>query len=228
MPDRSFTPSLFTFLEDLADHNDREWFKQQKGRYVEFVQEPAVAFILEVAPGLGRISPHLRADARPVGGSLFRIQRDTRFSKDKTPYKIHTGIQFRHASGADVHAPGFYLHLQPGEVFAAAGIWRPEGEAARRIRRAIVDDPTGWKRAAHGKGFATRYVLTGDVLKRPPTGFPSDGPFADDLMRKDFIAEVKLSEKAATAPGFAREYVDLCRAAAPFMRFLCRALDLPF
>jgi uncharacterized protein (TIGR02453 family) len=228
MPDRLFTPSMFTFLQELAEHNDREWFKDHKDRYVEAVQEPAVAFILAVTPGLGRISPQIRADARPVGGSLFRIQRDTRFSKDKTPYKTHTGIHFRHASAADVHAPGFYLHLQPGEVFAAAGIWRPEGEAARRIRRAIVDDPTGWRRAAHAKAFAARYALTGDVLKRPPTGFPGDGPFAADLLRKDFIAEARLSEKAATAPGFAREYVDLCRAAAPFMRFLCGALDLPF
>jgi uncharacterized protein (TIGR02453 family) len=228
MAERSFSPELFTFLDDLAEHNDREWFKQQKERYVEFVQEPALAFILDVTPGLGRISPQIRADARPIGGSVFRIQRDTRFSKDKTPYKTHAGIQFRHASGPDVHAPGFYLHLQPGEVFAVAGIWRPEGEAARRIRRAITDDPAAWKRAAYGKAFSARYALTGDSLKRPPTGFPTDGPYESDLMRKDFLGEARLSEKAVMAPGFVQEYVRLCRASAPFMRFLCRALELPF
>ncbi len=228
MVERSFSPELFAFLDELAEHNDRDWFKSQKERFVEFVQEPAITFILDVAPGLGRVSTQIRADARPVGGSLFRIQRDTRFSKDKTPYKSHTGIQFRHAAAADVHAPGFYLHLQPGEVFAAAGIWRPDGATARRIRSAIVDDPAGWKRAAYARGFVERYALTGDTLKRPPAGFPNDGPFAPDLMRKDFIAETRLSEKAVRAPGFAREYVGLCRTAAPFMRFLCGALDLPF
>jgi uncharacterized protein (TIGR02453 family) len=228
MSERLFSRELFTFLDELAAHNEREWFKEHKQRYVEFVQEPALAFILDVTPGLRRISSQIRADALPVGGSLFRIQRDTRFSKDKTPYKTHTGIQFRHAAGADVHAPGFYLHLQPGEVFAVAGIWRPDGAAARKIRSAIVEDPAGWKRAAHGKAFAASYALTGDTLKRPPTGFPTDGPFAADLMRKDFYGEAKLSENAVTAPGFVQEYVRLCRTAAPFMRFLCRALELPF
>lgn len=226
--DPSFTPELFGFLDQLAAHNDRDWFKAQKQRYVDVVQEPAIQFVLDVAPVLRRISPHIHAEARPVGGSLFRIQRDTRFSKDKTPYKTHTGIQFRHESASDVHAPGFYLHLQPGEVFAVAGIWHPEAGTARRIRQAIDGDQAGWKRAAHGKPFAGAYRLTGDSLKRPPPGFDPGGPLIDDIKRKDFIGEAKLSEAIVTGPGFVREYGRLCCAAAPFMRFLCRALDLPF
>jgi uncharacterized protein (TIGR02453 family) len=226
--DRAFTRELFGFLDELADHNDRDWFKAHKDRYVDVVQEPAIQFVLDVAPVLRRISPHIHAEARPVGGSLFRIQRDTRFSKDKTPYKTHTGIQFRHEAASDVHAPGFYLHLQPGEVFAVAGIWHPESGTARRIRQAIADDPAGWRRAAHGKPFGGVYRLTGDSLKRPPPGFDPDDPFIEDLRRKDFIGEVQLSEDVVTAPGFVREFGRLCRAASPFMRFLCRALDLPF
>jgi uncharacterized protein (TIGR02453 family) len=74
------------------------------------------------------------ADDRPVGGSLFRIYRDVRFSKDKSPYKTHVGISFRHRNGKDVHAPGYYLHLEPGQVFAAAGIWHPDREHKRTMR----------------------------------------------------------------------------------------------
>ena len=228
MAQRSFSPAMFSFLRELAEHNDRAWFAANKGRYGHAVQEPALAFIIDAGDGLRRVSPHIRAEARSVGGSLFRIQRDTRFSKDKTPYKTHTGIHFRHEAAGDVHAPGFYLHLEPGEVFAAAGIWRPEGDVARRIRTAIADDPAGWRRAAHAKPFAGVYRLTGDSLKRPPAGFDPDDRSIEDLKRKDFIGETSLSEKAVVAPAFVQEYVRLCKAAAPFMRFLCRALDLPF
>src|SRR5918992_6326144 len=108
----SFTPDLFAFLRELAANNDREWFAANKTRYVADVQEPALAFIEDVGVRLPEVSGHFVADARTVGGSLFRIYRDTRFSKDKTPYKTHVGIQLRHESGKDVHAPGFYLHLE--------------------------------------------------------------------------------------------------------------------
>src|SRR5215831_13572407 len=103
----SFGPELFSFLTDLRANNSREWFAANKQRYEEQLLEPALAFINAFAPRLERISPHFRADARPIGGSLFRIHRDTRFSKDKSPYKTHTGIQFRHEVGKDVHAPGY-------------------------------------------------------------------------------------------------------------------------
>src|SRR5919112_754543 len=114
----SFGPELFGFLAELRAHNDRDWFAANKERYEGDVLEPALAFIEDFEPHLRAISPHLRADARRVGGSLFRIYRDTRFSKDKTPYKTTAGIYFRHEQGKDVQAPGFYLHLAPGEVFA--------------------------------------------------------------------------------------------------------------
>jgi uncharacterized protein (TIGR02453 family) len=221
------SPALFSFLRDLADHNDREWFAENKARYVEDVQEPAIAFVATFEKPLTKISPNFRADARPMGGSLFRIHRDIRFSKDKTPYKTHTGIHFRHRSAGDVHAPGFYLHLEPGAVFAAAGIWHPDGAAQGAIRDAIVDDPAGWKRATGGD-FSKTYTLTGDSLKRPPPGFDPDHPLIEILKRKDFVAETPLTEKAVTAPGFPEEYARLCRTAAPFLRFLCAAVGVPF
>src|SRR3954469_22824872 len=92
----SFSPELFAFLRDLADNNDREWFTANKARYVADVQEPGLAFVEDVGLRLGDLSRHFVADPRPTGGSLFRIYRDIRFAKDKTPYKTHAGIQFRH------------------------------------------------------------------------------------------------------------------------------------
>lgn len=147
-----FTKSTFDFLEDLAIHNDRDWFNANKSRYIETVQEPALQFITDFGPRLAKISPHFTADARTVGGSLFRIHRDTRFSKDKTPYKENTGVQFRHVAAKDAHAPGYYLHLQPGECIVGMGLWRPETAVAYAIREKIAADPAGWKRGAAHHG----------------------------------------------------------------------------
>ena len=223
----SFTPELFAFLADLRENNNREWFAANKDRYESAVLEPALDFVADFAPYLDKISPHIRADPRPSGGSLFRIYRDTRFSKDKTPYKTNVGINFRHERAKDAHAPGFYLHLSPGEVFAGGGVWHPDTAAVGRIREAIVADPDGWRRATRTGAFAKTFALGGDSLKRPPAGFDADHPFVEDLKRKDFFGWTQLTEEQATAPGFVAEYARLCRGVWPLMRFLGEALDVP-
>jgi uncharacterized protein (TIGR02453 family) len=228
MSTNSFTPALFKFLSDLAANNDRDWFNANKDRYIETVQEPALDFITDFAPRLKRISPHFAADARVQGGSLFRIYRDTRFGADKTPYKTNTGVQFRHEVAKDAHAPGFYLHLQPRECFMGVGLWRPQAATANEIRQHIVDEPGAWKRAAHGKRFTDVYALDGDSLKRPPRGFDADHALIEDLMRKDFIASARLTQKEVTSADFMDLFDARCRAAGPFMKFLCQAVDLPY
>ena len=220
--------ATFDFLEELAENNDREWFAANKSRYVADVQEPALDFIRAFAPRLATISPHFTADAKVVGGSLFRIHRDTRFSKDKTPYKLNTGMQFRHAAGKDAHAPGFYLHLQPGESFAGVGLWRPETAVAYSIRAAIDERHEDWKTAAHGTTFRSTWDLTGDSLQRPPRGYSADHPLIADLKRKDFIASCALSESEVTAEGFIDDFTDRCERASPFMRFLCEAVGVAY
>jgi uncharacterized protein (TIGR02453 family) len=223
-----FGPELFSFLEDLRANNDREWFAANKHRYEEHLLEPALAFINAFGARLEKISPHFRADARPSGGSLFRIYRDTRFSKDKTPYKTNLGIRFRHERAKDAYAPGYYLHIGPGEVFAGGGIWHPATEAARRIREAIVAEPDRWRRATRSAAFAKRLELSGDSLKRVPPWADPEHPFADDLKRKDFFGWTRLSESDVVAPGFLDEYARICRAVAPLQQLLCDALDVPY
>jgi uncharacterized protein (TIGR02453 family) len=224
----SFGPELFSFLTDLRANNDREWFAANKHRYEQDLLEPAIAFIEDFAPLLEKISPHFRADPRPSGGSLFRIYRDTRFSKDKSPYKTNLGIHFRHERAKDAHAPGYYLHIGPGEVFAGGGIWQPGTEGATRIREAIVADPSRWRKATRTGAFPKRLELGGESLKRVPPWADAEHPFADDLKRKDFFGWATLGEDDVVAPGFVDEYARICRAAAPVMQFLCDALDVQY
>ncbi len=228
MTSRYFTPKTFAFLRDLAANNDRAWFKEHQADYERYVREPALDFIGDFDLHLRKISPHFVADTRKVGGSLFRIQRDTRFAKDKTPYKENTGMQFRHEAAKDAHAPGFYLHIQPGECFMGVGLWRPETKVAYAIRARIADDPAAWRKATRGKRFTDVFTLAGDSLVRAPKGYDEDHPLIGDLKRKDFIASTRLTHGQVTSPDFLSEFADMARRGAPFMRFLCGAVGVPF
>jgi len=167
------------------------------------------------------------ADPRPVGGSIFRIHRDVRFSKDKDPYKTQAAMHFRHSVGKEMHEPGFYLHLEPGEVFAGVGMWHPDSRTLGMVRDAIATKPAGWKRIMSDDGFSAQYRLGGDSLKRPPKGYDPDLPLIEDLKRKDFIASKDFTMEDTCAPDFIDRYADACRGAAPFMEFLTRAIGLP-
>ena len=219
-----FSPALFDFLRELRAHNDREWFQRHKARYESEVRGPALRFVADVGPGLQRISKHVVADPRPVGGSLFRINRDIRFSADKSPYKTAVGMSFGHDRGRDGAAPGYYLHLEPGESFAGGGVHMPDTPTLTRVRDAIVADARGWSRIIGDPGFAPMFTATGDVLKRPPQGYDAGHPHIEHLKRKSFTWHVRFSEAQVCAPDFIERYLDACRTAAPFTRFLARAL----
>ncbi len=171
-----FTPSLFDFLEDLAANNRRDWFQANKQRYRTDVQDPLLRFVDDFEDRLASISPHMVADSRRSGGSVFRIYRDVRFSKDKTPYKTNAGVQFRHEAGRDVHGPGLYLHLEPGMVFAGAGLWRPNATTAGKIREAIVENPDRWRQIVDEPDFASTYPGRGVAETRPEGSRPPPPP----------------------------------------------------
>ena len=188
---------------------------------------PALAFISAMAEPLGEFAPEFLAVPKRSGGSLMRVYRDVRFSKDKRPYKTNLGIQFRHRLAKDVHAPGYYFHLEPGRAFLGAGCWRPAGPALRAIREFLSDNPRGWAKARDGaarQGFA----LAGESLVRPPRGFDADHPAIEDLKRKDFILMRELDPSDLTGPDAVDRIAGDCRAATPFVSYLCAALDVPF
>jgi uncharacterized protein (TIGR02453 family) len=224
MPARTayFSPALFAFLRELAAHNDRNWFQAHQPRFDADVKAPLLRFIGDFGAGLKKISPHFLADPRPLGGSMFRIYRDTRFSKDKTPYKTHVSAHYRHREGSrDVHAPGFYMHLEPGRSMGGGGLWHPDAVALKRVRDRIVGRSREW-RAVLDK----RLTIEGESLKRPPAGYDAAHPFVDDLRRKDFYTLAHFSEKQVCAPDFMDRYLEACRKASPLVAFLTKAVGL--
>lgn len=223
-----FTKATLSFLDELAANNDRAWFAANRSRYESLVREPALDFIEAMAPVLETFAPHFRADIRKVGGSLMRVFRDTRFSRDKAPYKTNIGIQFRHALGKDVHAPGFYVHIATDECFLAVGCWHPDADALGRIRDSIARKPEKWFSARGDKDFVKQWALSGDSLKRPPRGYSADHPAIEDLKRKDFIGMAPLSLAEVTGNKLVQLAHARFAAAAPLMKFLCDALEVQY
>jgi len=216
-----FDKGLFDFITELKANNDRTWFNANKARYERDVKEPFLDFISDAAGPLRKISKAIVADPRPQGGSLFRIYRDTRFSKDKTPYKTHAGAHFQ-AGGKGVHGPGYYLHLEPGECFLAGGMWMPETKALQMIRERIADKPAEWSKARGN-------IDVGEAaLKRPPRGFDADHPMIEDIKRKSFTSSVKLTNKQILADDLMSTFTDGCKQIAPLMKFLATSVGVPW
>jgi uncharacterized protein (TIGR02453 family) len=187
------------------------------------------AFIGAMAPQLSKISKNFVADPRPNGGSMFRIYRDIRFSKDKRPYKEHAACHFRHAGGKDVHAPGFYMHFAPDDVFLGGGMWMPPPDALAKIRDAIAKKPAAWKAVKNDKRFAKAFDgVEGEALTRPPRGYDPNHPLIEDIKRKSFFAMHESSVKSAGSPKFIGEVTDAFSAAVPLMKFLCGAQGVRF
>lgn len=230
MPTRYFGRAVFEFLKELDANNNKPWWEDNKQRYIEVIREPALDFIVDFGERLREISPHFTADTRVNGGSLMRPYRDMRFSNG-VPYKTNVGIHFRHQLGKDVHAPGFYVHLEPGQNFAGVGLWHPETAVARAIRQAINDDPEGWGDAAHSRSFTDTWNIGGhddDRLKRVPKEFEPDHPYPDDLRLRSFSAGARLTQKTVTSIGFGDDLMKSFKRASPYTRFICEAIGVPF
>jgi uncharacterized protein (TIGR02453 family) len=223
-----FDAAGFRFLRDLAKNNNREWFNARKAQYEETVRDPFLRLIGDLAEPLAKISPHFRADPRPSGGSMFRIYRDTRFANDKSPYKTWLGARLFHERNRQVHAPLFYMHIQPGRCFAGGGLWHPEPSALKRIRDFLVDNPATWKKAVRSKRFRERFALGGESLARLPSGFDVQHELIDDIKRKDFVASADFTDADAMSPRLKPLLVDTFKGVAPMVDYLCAALDLDF
>jgi uncharacterized protein (TIGR02453 family) len=221
-----FTPRFFEFLEELSRNNNRDWFIPNKLRYERDVREPMLAFIADFAPRLKKISANYVADPRPTGGSMMRIYRNLRFSRDKTPYHTNVSAAFGHRSGSHFSSPSFYLSLSPAEAFAGVGVWHPQPDTVAKIRNAIVTRPAKWKEAVNDRKFKARFELMGDMLSRPPKGVDASHPLIEDLKRKDFVGGTEFTRKEVCSAEFLDLFSKACADAAPFMKFLTEAMVL--
>ena len=223
-----FKPETLEFLRELKKNNNRDWFKENKTRYEEQVLDVALHFIQSMQDPIKEISPHFTAIPKRMGGSLMRVYRDTRFSKNKLPYKTNIGIQFRHEQAKNVHSPGYYVHIEPDDVFLGAGMWMPESESLLGIRQRIADKPAEWQRAKGGKTFVRHFKLGGSSLTRPPRGFDKEHPMIEDIKRKSFIAVKNMNLGEVLDPRFQRKVETAFKAATPYMQFLCKAVRVPY
>ncbi|GAB3505719.1 DUF2461 domain-containing protein [Pseudoxanthomonas daejeonensis] len=224
-----FSAASFKFLRGLSRHNDKAWFEAHREDYEAHVRQPFLRLITDLQPGLAAVSPHFRADPRTIGGSLFRIYRDARFSNDKSPYKPWQGARLFHERRREVPAPSFYVHLQPGESFVGGGLWHPEPDTQRRVRQFILDNPGAWKKTAHAPALRRRFELDdSEVLSRAPRGFPADFEFIDDLKHRNWVFTRPLDDAAMTGPRLRKTLETDLAALGPFIDYLCAALDLEF
>ncbi len=225
---QGFPADTLEFLSDLKENNNREWFAANKIRYEQSVQQPALELIRSLEKPLSKIAPLLTVEAKKVGGSLMRIYKDTRFSKDKTPFKTNIGIQFRHQNGRDVHAPGVYLQIEPSECFLGIGTWRPPSDALKKIRNFICEHETQWLKAMRSKSFKDTFDMYEDRLKSTPRGFDKMHPLIDALRQQSFIGMVKLGRQQLESPELGELVPKLVGAGKPLMAVLCEALDQPW
>lgn len=225
-----FSEDFFGFFDELKLNNNREWFADNKGRYEDSVATPCLDFIEALGAPLREVSSQFLAIPKKTGGSMFRIYRDTRFSKDKTPYKIHAGLQFRHVLGKDAHAPGFYLHLATDEILVGGGLWKPPTAHLAKIRARIDERGKDWQAIREAENFAPRFgdLREGNSLKRPPRGYDEDHPFITDLKKRSFFVMSATTRKQAARADFVDTVANVYEDAAPMMEFLCKAVEVNF
>ena len=218
---RHFTPAFFSFLRELNQNNNRDWFAANRARFIADVEGPMLAFINDFAPRLRSISSAYIVDRRRIGGSMYRIYRDTRFSEDKRPFRTWVAGRFEHEARRKVESvPGFYLRLGIDQCIAGGGVYHIERPGLTQVRQRIIDFPDEWRRAKAG------LEIQGEQLKRGPAGFPKSHEHIEDLKRQQLYTLTPLSEADVVAEGFIDRFTEACVRAAPLMEFQTRALGL--
>jgi uncharacterized protein (TIGR02453 family) len=222
-----FRPEAIDFLADLAQNNDRAWFQPRKGDYERLLKEPMEAFVAALAAAFEAQGVPLQADPKT---SIFRIYRDTRFAKDKSPYKTNVGASFPWVEGAGgdasishtEHGNGAYFHLQPGESFAGGGMWHPSKPLLDAFRSAILDDERRVRAALEDPGFLAEFgpIRSHETLKRVPAGFPPDHPMAELARYKDLTFGRRLSDDEVSSPDLPNILAGAYAKATPVFRFL--------
>lgn len=209
----------FRFLTQLSKNNNREWFNSNKEWYKE-IREAFIAFLETAYPTLCEIDPDLAGiDIRK---SVFRINRDVRFSKDKSPYKTSlAAIIIAGGRRNFSEKAGYYIHLEPGKSMIGGGAYFPPSAWLNRIRKEIASDSESFRKIISQKDFIRYFgVLTGEKLKSTPRGYAADHPDIDLLRYKSYLAVHELAKEDVLSEQFSRHYIDVVKAIKPLNDFL--------
>ncbi|NOT46638.1 MAG: DUF2461 domain-containing protein [Acidobacteria bacterium] len=209
------------FLRKLEKNNNREWFTANK-KLFEDANNNIIALTDLLIGKIAKFDPAV-AGLDPKS-CVFRIYRDVRFAKDKSPYKTNLGA-FIAAGGRKAMAPGYYFHVQPGMLFSAAGKHMPDSTELLKIRNAVAANTKEFRKIVEAKKFADRFgPLHGDRLSRPPKGFAADHEAVEYLKLKSFTVGEEFKEKDALSADYAKTLADSFKASFPLIEFLRKAL----
>lgn len=215
--------STLKFLKDLRQNNNKPWFDENKTQY-QHAKEDFETLVQQIIDGLGRMDANL--EGLKVKDCVFRIYKDVRFSKDKTPYKANMGASFSRGGKKSPYA-GYYFHLEPGgNSFAGGGIWMPEAPVIKKIRQEIDYNFSEFQGVVGQKEFI-RYFgkVNGDTLKTAPQGYHEDNPAIAYIKLKSLVATHNITDDAATQPTLVRDILRTFAVMQPFVNFLNRAQD---
>ena len=211
------------FMKRLKRNNNRPWFEKHKEEYEALVKLPMQSLIVALHPHFEVFAPEF--DIHPKK-SLFRIYRDVRFSKDKTPYKTHVAAHFvLRGKPKGVEGSGYYLHIEPGQVFLGGGVYMPDSDQLKKIRKAIASQPDRFLSIFEQKQFKKTFKrLQGEKLQRVPQGYEPDHPMAEWLKYKQFFVWVEWAEARSFRGKFVADVAGVFKAATPLVRFLNEAM----
>ncbi len=213
--------NVIPFLQDLKENNNREWFHDNKNRYL-LAKDEFEAFIEDLLPGMSVIDKGLLG-LEPKK-CVFRIYRDVRFSKDKVPYKTNMGAAMTKGGRKSPYAT-YYVHVEPGSAFAGGGIWSPQGPALKAMRQEVYYNADEFKKIIDTAGFNKYFgEMMGDKLKRPPRDFPADFPDIELLKYKNYVVGHNMDDSIITDDSFSNYLLGVFKALYPYNAFINRAL----
>jgi uncharacterized protein (TIGR02453 family) len=217
-----FPQEAITFFRGLKKHNEREWFQPRKEIYEEKVKAPMLDLVAALMQRLADFAPEYVADPKKA---IYRIHRDTRFSKDKTPYKTHIAAVFTPRHLGKNGGAGFYFSVSPEEIEVGGGVYMPSPEHLRAIREYMAEHHEEFRRILAARNIKRLLgEMTGESATRVPKGFPADHPAEDLLRRKQYLLFASLDAPLAATPKLYREILSRFEALAPFLEFLNRPL----
>jgi uncharacterized protein (TIGR02453 family) len=220
-PFDGFPKEGLRFFKQLKQNNNREWFNAHKAEYEEFVKMPMQSMIASLQPSMARLAPEIEVHPKR---NMFRIYRDIRFSKNKLPYKTHMAAVF-HRKGHWEESAGYYVHIEPGGVYVGGGVYMPDSQQLKKIRRAIAERADEFLDIVNDRTFKKKFkTLEGEKLLRNPIGFPSDHPMIEWLKYKQFYTGVEWNEKECYTPKLIDKVLVVYKDLLPMIRFLNNAL----